>query len=180
MNKLLFLLTAILTIISSCFNEKDYQTFISQEQAAKEQAQTIEMIYSDSGIVRIRLLAPSMTLVNDRNYPVRNFPHGIKVDFFNPKGKIESKLVADQAVQYLNDQKVELKGNVHFSSDNGRSMQTEALTWDDKNEKIFSTKYVQFKGPDGSLNGYGFESNPAFTLWKVFRATGNKNISQLE
>ena len=46
---------------------------------------------------------------------------------------------------------------------------SDELFWDQKEEKVYSDKYIEIKRGETELKGYGFESNQEMTEYRIFR-----------
>lgn len=46
---------------------------------------------------------------------------------------------------------------------------SDELFWDQKEERVYSDKYIQIKRGETELKGYGFESNQEMTEYRIFR-----------
>lgn len=62
--------------------------------------------------------------------------------------------------------------NVHIRSQRGDQFDTELMYWDQKEEKIYSDRFIRIEQPDKILTGYGFESNQQMTEYQIFNNTG--------
>ena len=155
------------------------QRVISQEEKAIERARDVEILYSDSAIVRVRIKAYTMLNHLDKKEPRREFPEGFLVDFLDEKKRVSSQLSANYAMQYINESKVYMEDSVVVWNKVGERLEAEELTWDEKNERVFSDEFVKMTTRDQIIYGYGFTSNLEFTRWKIKQVTGEIAVDEL-
>ena len=115
--------------------------------------------FSDSGITRYRAIAKEF----------------LKFDtLFN----IEASLKADTAYNYEKKGLWKLIGNVRVENLEGKKFETSLLFWDQKEEKVYSDKYIRIQEDDKIITGIGFESNQNMTQYKIFNSQGVFPVSE--
>ena len=157
----------------------EVKRIIEQDEIAIEHAKDVEMLYSDSAIVKIRIKAPEMVNYLDKKEPKREFTKGVNVDVFNENKRIVSRLSAKYAVQWEKENKVILKDSVEVVTLQNEKLETEELIWDEKEERVHTDKYVKMSTQTEIIYGYGFDSNMDFTKWKVKDVTGTIDASDV-
>ena len=152
----------------------EIQRQINEEEITLERAIDVEMLYSDSAIVKVRIKAPEMLNFLDKKEPKREFKKGLNVDVFNENQRIVSKITAKYAVQYAKEDKVFLKDSVRVRTTNNETLATEEMTWDEKTERVYCepNTFVSMQTAKETIQGYGFDSNLDFTKWKIQKVTG--------
>lgn len=148
----------------------DYE--VNEEQLSYEEAWDINMIYSDSAIVRVNILGPRMLRILDRADPRQEFPDGIKVVFYNENRKPQSTLTAKYAVRFDKKNEILIRDSVVWQSQNGERLETEELIWEEQKERVYSHRFVKITKPDEIIYGYGFEANQDFTEWTINAVEG--------
>ncbi|MFT5165212.1 MAG: LPS export ABC transporter protein LptC [Saprospiraceae bacterium] len=154
--------------LSSCgsdLNEIDY--LVNEEQLAYEEAHDINMIYSDSAIVRVNIAGPRMLRILDRENPRQEFPDGVKVIFYSANNQATSTLTAKYAVRYDKKNEIIIRDSVIWQSHKGERLETEELIWEEQKERVYSHRFVKIVKPDEVIYGYGFEANQDFTEWTI-------------
>ena len=139
--------------------------------AAEENGKEIEIVYSDSGKVKARIIAPALIKKN-KEEGVTEFPQGLRLYIYNDSMKLESKLSANYGI--ANDTKEELlvRDNVVVVSIEGKKLNSEELIWRRKAKKIFSDKFVKITTKDEIIYGKGFESDEDFGNYMIRQVTG--------
>lgn len=98
---------------------------------------------------------------------------GIKVDFFDEKGKPTSNLISEtgRINEATND--IEALGNVVVMSDTGITLKTQYLKWDNNIEKIVSNEFVTIiTAEQDTFFGKGFESDQNLNNWRILDFSG--------
>src|SRR5687768_12055956 len=87
---------------ASCRNDiSEINSTMAFFEPRKEWGQNIEMIYSEEGMVRIRLQAPHVNRLNIKD-PYVEFPEGLAILFYDENLKVNSKLTAKYGIRYEN------------------------------------------------------------------------------
>jgi len=175
LNRFYLILVTIVLFLSACENDMaEIQRQINEEEITLERAIDVEMLYSDSAVVKVRIIAPEMLNYLDKKEPKREFQKGMQVDVFDERQNIVSKITAKYAVQLEKEDKIVLKDSVRVVTSKNETLSTEEMTWDEKSERVFCGKdtYVSMKTQKETIEGYGFDSNLDFTKWKISNVTG--------
>jgi LPS export ABC transporter protein LptC len=141
-----------------------------------EKATDVHLTYTDSGILKARILAPLMERYPQKSEPYTEMKKGVKGFFYNKSGEAESTLSADYAISYENRKIIEVRNNVKVRNNLGEEMETEQLTWDQRREMIYTDKFIKIKTADEILYGTGFESNQNFTRYRIKNLNGRVSI----
>jgi LPS export ABC transporter protein LptC len=127
--------------------------------------------YTDSGIVRYYLTTPKMLVFDREKEPYQEFPDGFHIQQFDENKKIISELSANYGKNFQSEQKWLATGNVVMVNNKGDTLRTEELIFLEKENKIYSDKFVSIKKGDQDINGSGgFESDTQMTKW-IFKKT---------
>lgn len=126
-------------------------------------------LISDSGITRYKLETENWQVFDKAKDPYWYFPKGIYLERFDSLFQVEATILADSAWNYTDKQLWRLKGNVDIRNMEGEMFLSDELFWDQKNEKVYSDKYIEIKQDETELKGYGFESNQEMTEYRIFR-----------
>ena len=149
---------------------------ISKSDLYIERATDIEMLYSDSAVVRLSIQAPTLLNHIMSGQEKKEFPDGIKVDFFNESGQTTSTLTAKSAIQNERDDKIFIREDVVVKSKSNETLETDELIWDERAKKLYTDKWVKVSTPDEVIYGYGFTSNQEFSYWEIRKVRGRFNV----
>jgi len=177
LNKI-FVISGVLMMIclSSCTASiEDIQETASKYEPTREIGRDIEMIYSDLGIIKIKLVAPTVIRHKTDDSHIE-FPDGLNVYFYDNFQNVESHLKAKYGIRYEKQEKTIFRDSVYVVNIKKEELFTDELVWDEKEEKIYSNKFVKVITPDERITGTGFEANQDFTNYKVLNISGIINI----
>ncbi len=166
--------------VSSCVNDlNDVNKTTKLAEPDIERGKDIEMFYSEDGLVKIRIQAPTVThYLTDK--PFTEFNDGLKVDFFNDSMRATSKLTANYGVRYEKDLKTIVRNNVIVINENNEQLSTEELVWDEKKHIIYSDKFVKITTADEVLYGEGLEADERMTHYKILKPQGTINVDMAD
>ncbi|MGH1334862.1 MAG: LPS export ABC transporter periplasmic protein LptC [Aureispira sp.] len=143
-----------------------------EDEVGIERAKGVELLYSDSAVVRVAIHAPTLLRYVAQDTPKQVFPDGVDADFFDGQQVQTSKMIANYAEQFQKEQKVYLRDQVKIWNDQNELLETEELVWNKTEKTIHSTKKVRITTPTQVINGVGFKSNLDFTEWEMYQMTG--------
>ncbi len=130
-------------------------------------AKQSEIIYTESGLVKLKILAPITKIYQNTQEPYNEFPEGITVYTFNDSMVIESELTAKYAINYDYKGLWSASNNVVAKNSKGETLNTEHLFWDQKKKTIYSDDMVKITTVDGVQYGQGFISDESFNSWEI-------------
>lgn len=164
--------------LSSCENDlAEVERVIKKEELQFETMKGgVEMLYSDSAIVRVKVTGPTMLRYLNKEEPTQEFPDGVNVDFFSPSGRVSSQLSSKYAIRYEGKKNILVKDSVVWKSKLDEILETEELIWDEKEERVYTKKFVKITRPDEIVYGYGLDANQDFTRWKIEAITGRIKV----
>ena len=150
---------------------------IEGDDLAIETGKKMELIYSDSGRMKMRMVAPLMNRFDKPNNYVE-FSEGVELYFYDKDEKVNSQLKANYAIKYEDDKKMEAKKDVEVINVKGEKLNTEHLIWDEEKEMIYTEEFVKITTEDEVIYGNGLESNQDFTKYKIKKITGTIDIDE--
>ena len=145
------------------------------EEGPVESAFNIEVIYSDQAFVRMILHAEQMDRYeNEQAY--LEMPRGLHVVFYDTLMQKTSSMTANYAISYEDSEIIEARDNVVVINELGEKLNTEQLIWDQKNETIYSEKFVKITTEDEVTYGEGFRADERFDQWEITNPRGTFRI----
>lgn len=180
LNRRIIICLVITTLFYSCKNDlQEVNRFFNEQNEAIEKGKGIQLIYSDSARVLLKLDAPKMIRHTKGRGNNEVFPAGVKVKFYNNQGEVTAHLIADYAMRNPKHKQVVARDNVVLYNHEGDTLKTDELIWDSKNQKIFTDQFVRITTPKELLYGFGFETDPSFTTYKLKRISGRMQLDNL-
>lgn len=166
--KFYYIFSLLFLIFTACENDlAEVKRIVSKDEIAVEKAKNIEMLYSDSAIVKVRVKSLTLLRHLDKKDPRQEFPDGIEVEFFTPGGQVSSWMISNYAIRHENENKVIVRDSVVWESHDNERLETEELIWEEDKNLVYTNKFVVIRRPEEILYGYGFESNQEFTEWSI-------------
>ena len=177
---IVWIVVMLLLCNTSCNKEKKEVVDVSFDPETTYTLRTTEVstLISDSGITRYRLNAKEWLVFGKAKDPYWYFPKGIYVEKFDTLFQSEASIQADTAYNYEKKSLWKLVGNVKIESLEGTRFETSLLYWDQKEEKIYSDKYIRIEEEDKVITGIGFESNQDMSQYKIFDSQGVFPVSE--
>lgn len=144
-----------------------------------ETGRGVEILYSDSAVVRVRVTAPLLRNYSGPEEPRQEFPEGLKVEFLNAAQKVQNTLTARYGVRRQDKGMVVVRDSVVMVSAKNEKIETEELIWEELTAKIRTDKFVKVSKPDEVIYGFGLEANQDFTYWKILVPKGRIKAEQI-
>ncbi len=168
----------LLFFFSSCVNNPaEVNTLTEKNTGPVQTAYNIEILYSDSAILKARVVTPELDKFGgDKPYIL--FPKGVKAYFYGEDQKVTSSLSAKYAVNHENEKRMEAKKDVVVINDKGEKLNTEHLVWDQNTQKLYSDQFVKITTSDEVVYGDGFEANEDFTRYRIKKIKGTINLKE--
>lgn len=167
-----------LLLLSSCVNDiEEVKRMGSDVRVPVSSTRNVEMIYSDSSRLRAKVNAPQRdTYIGDNGFV--EFTKGLKIEFYDTKSVLESKMSANYGISYTKTEIMEAKGNVVLKSEKGDKLETEHLIWDQKADRIYSNVFSRITSPERVIYGDGFESNQDFSKYRILKVKGIISLNE--
>ena len=157
------------------------------EAAALDLSETPVQIVADMFIVQtensglqMRAEAPLMEKYERDTLSYELFPKGFFVYGYTDEGLLETRISSDNArhLKYNDGRETwEAFGNVVVQNlIKQETMETDTLYWDQKEEKIYTHRYVKMYSPQGFMQGYGMESDQRARDSRIFNPFNSYGI----
>ena len=178
-HQILTLVTVLaVTLFFGCeSNFKEVQKINFSEFVPSGEAEKINLKYTDSGRIKAILVSPKMLEFSSVDFPFTEFPKGIDVTLYDNKNK-RTYIKADYATSFKLTNIIDLKGNVKITSQDGQTLETEQLYFDQKNEWFFTEKNFRFTDPKGVSNGKGIDFSKDFKIINSQKIAGELESSE--
>jgi LPS export ABC transporter protein LptC len=150
---------------------KEVQKINFTEFVPSGDADNVNLKYTDSGLIKVILVSPKMLDYSSIDFPFAEFPKGVDVILYDNKAKT-TRLTSNYAVSYKLTNIIDLQGKVKIVSQNGQTLETEQLYYDQKNEWFFTEKKFKFTDLKGSSNGQGIDFSKDFKIINSQRIIG--------
>ena len=172
------LLLILLPLVWVACSEKpggSYRSKKTDSIATRETAENVTIEYTDSGILKAVIESPVMIGVKNVRNPYIEMPKGIRADFLDANGKIESYLLSEYGISYTDKKRVIVRRNVRVLNVKCEKLETEELVWDQQKGRIYTDKFVKITTPEQIITGEGMESDQTFSDWEIMNVSGTIN-----
>ena len=175
MKAFLQLLLVLLLTATACKKRPDEQ--LIPYNGPLIEVDSVETLYSDSAILRVRLTAPKEYEFQNGN---REFPKGLNIVFFNEHGVKSSTLDANTGYYDKEHDIYTARGNVIIKDLlENKKLNTEELHWNPQQDKIYADTNVsvRIQTPTEILIGKGLVTNQNFTKYKILHPIGSFTVN---
>ena len=181
-----FKLTSIIfafSLLISCSNDLSEVDRMFDKSALKtETAKNVELFYSDSSILKVKVLGKTLVRHISRDNPYDEFPDGVFVEFFDEYGRVNSWMSSKYAIRYEKTRMIIAEKSVELYNKQDEKLETNELIWNEDEQKLYTEKFVQITQPSiqDTIQGFGFEANEDFSHFKIKRKfTARTNLEGL-
>lgn len=166
-------------LLFSCENDmEDVRQFApNKENLPALTSISIEIFYTDSSQLKAKLKSPLLQEFNGIE-PYSEMPNGVKIEFYDGDGMMNSKLSSNYAIHYKNSDEMLAKGNVEVLNRKGEKLNTEKLIWDNRKKILRTDAFVKITTKDEVIYGEGLEANEDFSRYKILVPQGNFNLRE--
>jgi LPS export ABC transporter protein LptC len=168
------ILTIIFTI-NACTNDMAViNKIIDPEEEPDHVATNIEVLYSDSARLQMKLTAPLTKLYQMAKEPRDDFPEGIHVWIYKKTGELEAEITANWATHNATTNIWEARSNVVITAADGRVMESEQFFWDQSKGEVYSNIFTRVTMPNGTvqMGEKGMWARQDFTKWRLIKGKG--------
>ncbi len=170
----------VIVLLTACDDlKKENKQLFTPEDTQVVIAKDVEILYSDSAILRVRVHGPVLYNYDDRENPRQEFPQGVKIEFLEADLSVKSVLTAKTAVRFPEKGQIVARDSVELNTIKQEKLETEELVWDEKTAKIFTDKFVKVTKPGEIIYGYGLEAEQDFSYWLIKVPKGRIKVDQL-
>ena len=170
-------------LLGSCENDLNKIKEISAKYVSQpiDTTKGVEVIYSDSAIVKFKMITPLMIKYShNAALPYYIMPGGIKVISYDNNAQEDGTIVSDSAVIHENEKLIEFYHHVVYTTARGDTFKSEELIYNQGEKKMHSSKPVQIILVTGDvLNGINFKSDDKLLRPVMDKGTGAFNVTDM-
>lgn len=168
------------TGLVSCIEKvTDFAPILPGKEYSVETARNVEVMYSDSAKIRVRISGPVSKRYVYRYKVEEEFPDSVHVDFYDRYGNLTGTLDAEYALRKPADRKVIVRNHVVLRNDKDEMLETNELIWDERTREIYTDRFVKITRPDEVIFSRGFKTNESFDTYELQAVEGNLVIEEL-
>lgn len=167
------IISIVLGTITSCVNDlESIQKVTYDSNAPDDVTKNLYVFYNDSGYAKIELFA-AIAETYSKPKSVTQFKDGIKINFFDNRGKIASTLTALYGEINHTDGTMQVRDSVQlYNIEKRQRLFTEALFWNQRDSVIYTTSNVVIRSPQGIVYGNGIRTKQDFSHYEFLKPSG--------
>ncbi len=159
---------------------KTISSFNTSDTLPSETARHIEVFYSDSGNVLIKLISPKLDRFQ-KEEPYIEFPDGLHLIFYDSLKNVKTELTANYGISWEKKKTMEVKDDVVIRDyEKDEIINTEHMIWDQRQRKIYSNAFVKRTTNEGVLYFDGFDADESFSTYTFRNPRGVFTIEDKE
>lgn len=164
----------VILVLQSCSPSVENTATLGMERdsAAVMKTYNVTTLVSDSGITRFRVATPEWLVFDKKAKPTWEFPQGLHLEQFDENLEIHSEVDAKKAIYYTELEQWILSDSVYAVNVDGERFESDVLYVHQKEDRIFTDKFVKITQEDKIITGIGMESNQRLTKYRVLKPQG--------
>ena len=169
----IFILMVSLIVLSACENsESNIRNFINTENLAVEQLTNSEIIYTENGNIKVKVMSQKMERFSDKEERIE-LSGGVHFDFYKLDiTNTKSVLTCEKATINNTTNIMIANNNVVLKGSDNKELKSEQLIWDKNKNLVYTESEITIKTEDEIISGVGFKSTPDFTEYEIKKAKG--------
>ena len=158
--------------VFSCENDQRTIDAWTKTKKLVEEGKNIEAVMSQNGQLKAKLMAPYMLRYESDTLYIE-FPKSLHVNFYDSTGKVQSHLDAKYGKYFENLNKVYLRDSVVVFNNEGDTLRSPDLWWDQSTQKIYTDKHVRVRKSGNLIFGSnGLTANQDLSEINIKQITG--------
>lgn len=176
------ILAVLLGLMLSSCGQDDLKnvTTVSAKKVAltKDRSYEVEIIYSDSAIVKGKGFAPVLDKVTPATGGAYSeMPEGVKIEFYDAYLQVTSSITSNYAINKEAERITIFKKNVRVVNDQ-MTFTTEELTWDENTATYFSPSGTVTTKDGTVIAGASFSAPQDLSTYKIVKASGSGYVKE--
>ncbi len=170
----------MLAFFAACKPEATDTLQISRDQLGIERGKDVEIIYSDSARIKVRVTGPTMLYYTNQGDPKQVFPDGTKTYFYDDFQLEMGVLSGKYAIRDERKHQVIIRDSVIWESKTDGRLETSELVWDETTNIIRSTKFTKITRQNEVITGFNFETDDKLSRWRILSPKGEFSAGNLQ
>lgn len=137
-----------------------------------QSAKDFRTVLTDSGRTQLIMTSPLIEQYDKAKPQYAEFPKGIYVQIFNGKDKVQG-IVSSKYAKCTDNNLWELHDSVVVLNEVNDRLETELLYWDQKEDRIYTDRFVKITTTDEEIRGIGLESNTHLNPKKILKVAAD-------
>lgn len=170
--------TAFIFLFSCENSEENINHFISPENLSVEELTDSEIIYTENGSLKVKVISNKMERFSEEEDRIELFG-GVHFDFYKPDTDNQKSVLTCEKATINNSTNIMIANqHVVLKSTDNKELITEQLIWDKNKNLIYTDLEIVIKTEDEIISGIGFKSTPDFEEYEIKKAKGTFSIEK--
>ena len=171
--KYTFSLIFSLIVLASCENsESNIRDFINAQDLAVEQLAESEIIYTENGNLKVKVMSQKMKRFSDKE-EIIELSGDVQFDFYKLEiSNAKSALTCEKSTINNTTNIMIANNNVILIGSDNKKLKSEQLIWDKKKNLVYTESEITIQTDDEIISGVGFKSTPDFEEYEIKSAKG--------
>jgi LPS export ABC transporter protein LptC len=162
------------TLLVACSNVENKEPL--EYTGPLSEAENVELFSSENERVKVRMTAE---LAYEFQNGDREFPKGVFIEMYDSTGKVTSTLRANHAYFFKSEEHWRGRGNVELKNlEKQQQLNTEELFWKQKDQKVYTDKFVTIRQDGDVLYGQGLTANEDLSDYVITHPSGDMEIEE--
>ncbi len=135
-----------------------------------------EIIFSKNALIEVKVISKQIDRYINTEEPYTEFPKGLYVEFYDSTQKVTSFIRSNYCIYNETEQVWTAENDVVAVSEQGDTLNTEYLIWDQVKAIIHTDRYVRITNKDGIIHGKGLTANQDLTNWQIKNTSGTISV----
>ena len=160
-------------VLASCENsESNIRNFINTENLAIEQLTDSEIIYTENGNLKVKVMSQKMERFSDKEERIE-LAGGVHFDFYKLDSKNTKSVLTCEKATINNTTNIMIaNNNVVLKGSDNKELKSEKLIWDKNKNLVYTESEITIQTDDEIISGVGFKSTPDFEEYEIKNAKG--------
>ncbi|WP_068473798.1 LPS export ABC transporter periplasmic protein LptC [Saccharicrinis aurantiacus] len=177
-SSLVLLAVLFLAVACTSNNPEELKAIEDQTILPSLEVTDFETFVTDSGKVRYHIITPLLLNFDKKDDPYTEYPKGGQIITFKEDEVIDAQIKCKYAIHKDKDQLWDLRNNVEAVNQDGVVFNSEQLYWDEKEEKIYTDKFIKITTEDEVITGYGLTANQNMSEYEITKVSGILDIKE--
>ncbi|MGQ1787873.1 MULTISPECIES: LPS export ABC transporter periplasmic protein LptC [unclassified Saccharicrinis] len=171
---------AVLFFSLSCTSNKpeEIKALEANQNSPSLEIVDFETFISDSGRIKYHVTTPLLLNYDKAEEPYKEYPKGGHIMTYDSLNTIDAQIKCKYAIFHDKIQLWDLRNNVEAVNDEGVVFNTEQLFWDQKNEHIYTEKFVKITTEDEIITGYGLNATENLKQYTLKKMSGTIGLDE--
>ena len=178
--------TAVLLLVAGCSRRGDaIPSDVVLEDLPDQETWDVALALSMNGRRRALVRAPYLARFEHEDSTFARFGPAdaldttrVHVEVFDEAGAPSATVESDRLLYFDRERRFLAEGEVVVQTVTGKTLRSEALTWDEAARRLRTDGFVRITTPDEQLQGYRLDADESLDTYSLARITGQVRVEE--